>query len=128
VPARRTVFSFKWNAKPARGEKRLYCSFLDPFSGCGVLAKFSDPITGLPSTNMLSVRAAVELVAARLGGHIHDTTGIASVLGAVAVGLDAELRNRVRAGNHIHQVAQGGVVRDAVVVNHSLFAKPPPIW
>ena len=66
------------------------------------------------------VQTAVEVVGAALGGDVDHAAGKASELRAVAVGLHAELGNRIRTGDQGHDVAVAIVGRNAIKVGGAL--------
>src|SRR5712691_10476423 len=59
---------------------------------------------------------AVPTVGARLGEHVDDTVGKAAILGAIAVGLDAEFLDGIGVGRNIAGIAQPGYVGAAIEV------------
>src|SRR5262249_53857457 len=61
-------------------------------------------------------RAAMKVVCARLGHHIDDRSGTASIFSAEAVGLNAELLNRIRIGKRIVDVGVSILITAAVEV------------
>src|SRR5260370_3016977 len=81
------------------------------------IGRSKTPIIGVEHgvTHILEERA-VPVIGARLGEHVNDAVGKAAILGAIAVGLDAEFLHRIGTRKNVAGIAQSGHVVAAVEV------------